>query len=99
MYFASAPLPIESTPCYIPIIEYGKIVSERSKNSISLGMLLLLFVFLPFLGPFSRHMEVPRLGSQLKKKTLCIQTCEVQLKLHSEINSLGVPVWLSRLRI
>lgn len=32
MYFASVPLPIESTPCYIPIIEYGKIRHPQNRN-------------------------------------------------------------------
>ena len=31
-------------------------------SSTSIRVLIYLFVFLPFLGPFPCHMEVPRLG-------------------------------------
>ena len=37
-------------------------LSESYKRSIGLFTYLFIFVFLPFLGPLPRYMEVPRLG-------------------------------------
>ena len=32
---------------------------------ITLIIIIIIFVFLPFLGPLPQHMEVPRLGVEL----------------------------------
>ena len=44
------------------ILSPGKMLCEYKIKSFILFFGFFLFVFLPFLGPLLRHMEVPRLG-------------------------------------
>ena len=55
------------------------VLSEKTKGqkptlSLMGHLFIYLFVFLPFLGPVPRHMEVPRLGVESELQLLAYTT-------------------------